>query len=86
MTCDLARPRKPKLKLNPFNREDKMCRSKRAYSSIEEMKIVAFFQEAHGSAPLYGYKCPYDDHYHLTKHPTPVSSTPEDRVNIRLVP
>lgn len=71
-----------KMKFNPNNREDKMCRMKRQYSGVEEAAQQRV-QKLNSPYPLYLYACPYGSHYHLTKHSKPIDSTVEegDRVN-----
>lgn len=70
------------MKLNPLNREDKMCRSKRPFSCIEEAKQHVAQQNP--GIKLYLYACPYGAHFHLTKHPRPIDSTLNDRVNVEV--
>jgi hypothetical protein len=73
--------------LNPHNRQDKMCRSKRPYSSIEEMRqqVGAWRKAGLRMAPmLYAYTCPYCGNFHLTKHSRPIDPELHDRVNVAL--
>jgi hypothetical protein len=73
-----------KPKLNPMNREDKMCRSKRQYSCVEEARQAVAARDP--KLPLYLYACPYGAHFHLTKHPKPLDPELKDRVNTPLMP
>lgn len=67
--------------MNPNSQKDKMCLSKRRYSSIDDVRKNAVRTDH----DLYVYECPYCNGYHLTKHSKPIDPTLADRVlNIRL--
>ena len=63
--------------------EDKMCRSKRRYGTIEQADRSANMLSC-GKPKLYGYECPFCHGYHLTKFQRPLDPALKDRVNIDL--
>jgi hypothetical protein len=71
-------------KLNPMVTEDKMCRSKRQYHSVDEAQRVFDSIRPKPKLPLYVYECPFCHWFHLTKHKKPIDPTLKDRVNIEL--
>lgn len=77
------------MKLNPNLELHRMCLSKRRYETLDEIRTKAANIRRSHSHPwsqfrLYAYECPYCHHYHLTKHPRPLDSKLDDRVNIPL--
>jgi len=70
------------MKLNPMCREDRMCRSKKQYSCLEEARQAV--ETRNPNLKLYLYACPYGEHFHLTKHPHSLDPELKDRVNVAI--